>query len=576
MSYDEIYAEISASNSEITSDDLGYILRQLDPDGDGHITLDEYREHRRRAAHNDLSDEVISKLMGAGGLACLLILFAVLWSMFATVASFESLTVAEDLIQLDSSSGGLAGLAERSCSSSPCQNGGFCTTNFDTGGYDCVCANECSTGAHCETLDSGCVSAAVANADTTVANTSRATWVSGLRNHLLADYNSLARPYVSQTSPTIPVTLGIGLLQLAKVEPRDGTWTINMWLRASWTDPYLTWDPADWGGITELDLYPEPPGNGPAEIWTPDISFYNQQGIPKVQPKPAFVYSSGYVYYSRPMTVSMACDISLKDFPFDSNICAIHLGCWQDHGFEVVLNPGSVQMAGLFIDNHEFVVNPYKTWQEAKYYPGYPEPWPEVFFTFKLTRHAAFYLSNLVTPTIGITYLGTLQFYIPVRGGASVDRMGLPAALLLSLVAVTFLVSEDAPVSSETTRIQRLTLLNLVWLISSMVATTFVLFLSTLKATVPSPILRTFLDLVHEDKDNHASVILDFFSVSLLTKGSKAVYMVVNKVLPVKDTVSMAEIGEVVDLLARIVYPCSYTWIIAATFNAAEEVNGTV
>ena len=190
----------------------------------------------------------------------------------------------------------------------------------------------------------------------------------------------------------------------------------------------------------------------------------------------------------------------------------------------------------------------------------------EVFFTFKLTRHASFYINNLIVPTIAITYLGTLQFYIPIRG-ASVDRMGLPAALLLSVVAITFLVNENTPVSREITRIQALTQLNLVWLISSMIVTTFVLFLSTVRATVPSVFLRTFIDLIHEDKDNHASVVLDFLSVSLVTKGVKAMYLIAKGVIPATTLVTMTELGEVIDLVARLVYPCSYTWMITSTFS---------
>ena len=46
-----------------------------------------------------------------------------------------------------------------------------------------------------------------------------------------------------------------------------------------------------------------------------------------------------------------------------------------------------------------------------------------------------------------VTYLATLQYYIPSRD-AAVDRMGLPASLLLTLVAITFVVTEDFPKSA--------------------------------------------------------------------------------------------------------------------------------
>lgn len=42
----------------------------------------------------------------------------------------------------------------------------------------------------------------------------------------------------------------------------------NVWLRMSWTDHYLTWDPSEFGNIKEVRL----PINN---IWKPDVLLYN-------------------------------------------------------------------------------------------------------------------------------------------------------------------------------------------------------------------------------------------------------------------------------------------------------------
>jgi hypothetical protein len=44
---------------------------------------------------------------------------------------------------------------------------------------------------------------------------------------------------------------------------------LNVWLRLYWNNPYLTWDPADYGNITSVHL-------DNALLWTPDISMYNK------------------------------------------------------------------------------------------------------------------------------------------------------------------------------------------------------------------------------------------------------------------------------------------------------------
>jgi hypothetical protein len=164
-------------------------------------------------------------------------------------------------------------------------------------------------------------------------------------------------------------------------------------------------------------------------------------------------------------------------------------------------------------------------WSESKFYPCCNEPWPELFASVSLQRHPDFYIYNLIFPTICVTYLATLQFYIPTSG-AAVDRMGLPAALLLTLIAITFLVSENAPRTSEQTSLSKFNFGNLVWLTGSMLETSFVLFLSSLKTKVKVPTVRVLMDLLNEEGRGLHSVPADLLSISIFSKGAKAIYMV--------------------------------------------------
>jgi hypothetical protein len=164
-------------------------------------------------------------------------------------------------------------------------------------------------------------------------------------------------------------------------------------------------------------------------------------------------------------------------------------------------------------------------WSESKFYPCCNEPWPELFASVSLQRHHDFYIYNLIFPTICVTYLATLQFYIPTSG-AAVDRMGLPAALLLTLIAITFLVSENAPRTSEQTSLSKFNFGNLVWLTGSMLETSFVLFLSSLKTKVKVPTVRVLMDLLNEEGRGLHSVPADLLSISIFSKGAKAIYMV--------------------------------------------------
>lgn len=65
------------------------------------------------------------------------------------------------------------------------------------------------------------------------------------------------------------VSLGLGLsLRNIEMDPA-GNLKVNAWLKATWKDYRLSWEPVEYEGIKKLNL--------PADmIWRPDISIYNQ------------------------------------------------------------------------------------------------------------------------------------------------------------------------------------------------------------------------------------------------------------------------------------------------------------
>ena len=78
----------------------------------------------------------------------------------------------------------------------------------------------------------------------------------------------------------------------------------------------------------------------------------------------------------------------LKEFPFDVQQCAFHIGSWNDHGNEVLLKPGSIDMTSAWSPNQEFKIEPLSFWRESKFYPCCTEPWPELFASLKFSRCA--------------------------------------------------------------------------------------------------------------------------------------------------------------------------------------------
>ena len=100
------------------------------------------------------------------------------------------------------------------------------------------------------------------------------------------------------------------------------------WLGMRYTDERLSWDPDEWGGITQIFVSSD-------EIWTPDCVPYNSHvGLKEsFEDDKITVYSSGYVRWTRYGTLDVLCRFSgLVAFPRDTLKCLIEFGGWEMSG----------------------------------------------------------------------------------------------------------------------------------------------------------------------------------------------------------------------------------------------------
>jgi hypothetical protein len=209
-------------------------------------------ETKKRAQQlDDATEQLVTRIMAVVGTLCFLVFGGMAFSMFYTLHTSES--IFDNSVATVDYKGDLD-LGERACSAEPCQNKGFCVPTFP--GYKCVC--ECATGDRCEIVQSDCVPDRLQGASTEQSESSRLSNIARLKQHLLAEYDPTVRPIASAADATIDVNVGMAVLQVTEVNAATGSVTLNIWLRVSWHDKYLTWDPADWGGITELDFDPNP------------------------------------------------------------------------------------------------------------------------------------------------------------------------------------------------------------------------------------------------------------------------------------------------------------------------------
>ncbi|XP_034184540.1 nicotinic acetylcholine receptor alpha2 isoform X1 [Osmia lignaria lignaria] len=289
-----------------------------------------------------------------------------------------------------------------------------------------------------------------------------------LYDDLLSNYNRLIRP-VSNNTDTVVVKLGLRLSQLIDLNLKDQILTTNVWLEHEWQDHKFQWDPAEYGGVTELYVPSE-------HIWLPDIVLYNkyargifiqssnsshciiifsadgEYGVTTMTK--AILHYTGKVLWTPPAIFKSSCEIDVRYFPFDQQTCFMKFGSWTYDGFQIDLkhiNQNMGDKVEVGIDLREYY--PSVEWdilgvpaeRHKKYYPCCVEPYPDIFFNITLRRKTLFYTVNLIVPCVSISYLSVLAFYLPADSG---EKIALCINILLSQTMFFLLISEIIPSTS--------------------------------------------------------------------------------------------------------------------------------
>ena len=123
-----------------------------------------------------------------------------------------------------------------------------------------------------------------------------------------------------------------------------------------WIDGKFRWEPAEYGGITELYVPSE-------HIWLPDIVLYNKyvSFLNTVPPTTngyrysivralnssadgeyvvttmtkAVLHHSGKVFWNPPAIFKSSCEIDVRHFPYDQQTCFMKFGSWSYGGDQV-------------------------------------------------------------------------------------------------------------------------------------------------------------------------------------------------------------------------------------------------
>ena len=181
-------------------------------------------------------------------------------------------------------------------------------------------------------------------------------------------------------------------------------------------------------------------------MWTPGIEYTNVVEMQESLLNKICINVDGTIHHEQRVQGNFASDLNFSEFPFDRQILKITL---------MPFNPDSVDLLGI-TPYDEWTHNlKFRDWTLMKAegfkasfeYLG--ETYPTYEFQLFIDRIPNFYIIKVIVPVFIMSLLALCGFLI---SPADFDaRLGLTVTLLLTVVAYTFVASENLPVLSYLT-----------------------------------------------------------------------------------------------------------------------------
>ncbi|KAM9328487.1 neuronal acetylcholine receptor subunit alpha-2-like [Pholidichthys leucotaenia] len=257
---------------------------------------------------------------------------------------------------------------------------------------------------------------------------------------LLRGYSKWTRPAQNITDVVI-IKFGLSIAQLIDVDEKNQMMTTNVWLKQEWTDYKLRWSPSDFNSVTSIRV--------PSElIWVPDIVLYNNADgeFAITHMTKAQLFHTGRVRWVPPAIYKSSCSIDVTFFPFDQQSCKMKFGSWTYDRAKIDLEPfeDAVDLKDYWESGEWAIVNAVGTYNTKKY-DCCREIYADITYYFIIRRLPLFYTVNLIVPSLLISCLTVLVFYLPSDCG---EKITLCISVLLSLTVFLLLIAEIVPSTS--------------------------------------------------------------------------------------------------------------------------------
>jgi len=261
-------------------------------------------------------------------------------------------------------------------------------------------------------------------------------------------------------NPVGPTLVGAGVFvtELREIDAvRDDFW-FRGYLRATWCDPRLRFDPVA-AGAHERVLMAAEAEREITRIWFPAGFPVNRVGQLDITERVLRIRHDGTVHHDLNLSVHLAADYDLRRFPFDRQVLELQIESfrWPRDSLRWVADEASTGFAADF-EIPEWQITRVGSRLEEKHAIRNPVAFDRFVFEIEVARESRFYLWKVMLPLFIIVAISWSVFWMtdePLAGRSRITATGV-----LTIVAYQFVVAEDLP------RIAYLTLLDKVMIVS--------------------------------------------------------------------------------------------------------------
>lgn len=256
-----------------------------------------------------------------------------------------------------------------------------------------------------------------------------------LRAMLLKGYQKDVRP-VNNQSHVVNVNISLDLYGMPEVDGVRGIITLTAATQSFWFDERMTWNPADYGGITKIPIVM-------TDVWTPSITLGTPIEFTSMGNLKSHVtyYANGLAFFYPGNVLDSSCTFNMRYWPFDKQVCDVGF-----YPMDYTLDQVSFSTPSPGVSISSFKPNAEWTLEGTDHHIDANTIFSVVYFRLRIKRQSLFYVFTVILPIFGITSLTCLIFVLPSESG---ERVSYAITIMLSLSVFMMVVSDEIPKSAE-------------------------------------------------------------------------------------------------------------------------------